>query len=403
MQALFSDAVFLELAEKYGTPLYLYNGEKIENQYRQLQQSFDCSTTRFFYACKALTNQHILRLIRATGCSIDCSSINEAYMAIRAGFTPDKILYTSNGIAFEEIEAAVALGIHINIDSLSNLEKMGARYGHDYPVGIRLRPNIMAGGNLKISTGHEHSKFGIPIEQMEEILALVKHHNLHIRGLHIHTGSEIKDVAVFMQGAQRMLELIEFFPELTCMDLGGGFKVPYHPEESGTDIKKLAEETKVIQKTMSERAGRPIEIWFEPGKFLVSECGYLISRVNVLKQNGATIIAGIDSGFNHLIRPMFYDAYHLIRNVSHPTAPEKKYTITGNICETDQFATDRILPEINEGDYLVFFNAGAYGYEMASSYNARSKPAQVLIHRNESRLISRRETLDDLMHLQILK
>ncbi|MFM7359093.1 MAG: diaminopimelate decarboxylase [Sediminibacterium sp.] len=403
MQALFSDAVFLELAEKYGTPLYVYSGEKIENQYRQLQQSFDCSTTRFFYACKALTNQHILRLIRDTGCGIDCSSINEAYMAIRAGFTPDKILYTSNGIAFEEIEAAVALGIHINIDSLSNLEKMGARYGHDYPVGIRLRPNIMAGGNLKISTGHEQSKFGIPLEQIDEILRIVKHHQLHIRGLHIHTGSEIKDVSVFIEGAQRMMELIEFFPELICMDLGGGFKVPYHPDESGTDITKLGEETRLIQKAMSDRAGRSIEIWFEPGKFLVSECGYLITRVNVLKENGTTTIAGIDSGFNHLIRPMFYDAYHHIRNISHPDASEKSYTITGNICETDQFASDRSLPEISEGDYLVFFNAGAYGYEMASSYNARSKPAQVLIHRNEMRLISRRETLDDLLHLQILE
>jgi diaminopimelate decarboxylase len=205
-----------------------------------------------------------------------------------------------------------------------------------------------------------------------------------------------------MEGAGLLLELIDHFPELSCIDLGGGFKVAYRPEESGTDIEELGKQTRAIQQAMSDRAGRPIEIWFEPGKFLVSECGYLITRVNVLKENGAVTIAGIDSGFNHLIRPMFYDAYHHIRNISHPDAAEKKYTITGNICETDQFASDRSLPNISEGDYLVFFNAGAYGYEMASSYNARSKPAQVLIYRGETRMISRRETLDDLLHLQIL-
>jgi len=402
MQAIFSDSLLKELAVTYGTPLYVYSGDKIEEQYHRLQTAFDTSTTRFFYACKALTNQHILKIILHVGGGIDCSSINEAHMAVKAGFPPDRILYTSNGIAFEEIEEAVKLGLHINIDSLSNLEKMGARFGNQYPVGIRLRPNIMAGGNLKISTGHEQSKFGIPIEQMGDILELVQRYQLAIRGLHIHTGSEIKDVKIFMEGAGLLLELIDHFPHLSCIDLGGGFKVAYRPEESGTDIEELGKQTLAMQQAMSARAGRPIEIWFEPGKFLVSECGYLITRVNVLKENGAVTIAGIDSGFNHLIRPMFYDAYHHIRNISQPDAVEKKYTITGNICETDQFATDRSLTTISEGDYLVFFNAGAYGYEMASSYNARSKPAQVLIYRGETRLISRRETLDDLLHLQIL-
>ena len=402
MQAIFTDAFLQELATQYGTPLYVYSGDKIAEQYKHLQESFDTKTTRFFYACKALTNQQILRLIRDLGCGIDCSSINEAHMAVRAGFTPDKILYTSNGIAFDEIETAVSMGIHINIDSLSNLEKMGVKYGHHYPVGIRLRPNIMAGGNLKISTGHEQSKFGIPLEQIDEILQIVHRHNMHIRGLHIHTGSEIKDVKVFMEGANLLLDLIDHFPELSCIDLGGGFKVAYRPDESGTDILQLAEETKSMQEAMSKRAGRPIEIWFEPGKYLVSECGYLVARVNVIKENGSTVFAGIDSGFNHLIRPMFYDAYHHIRNISNPNAPEKIYTITGNICETDQFAANRPLPEIKEGDFLVFFNAGAYGYEMSSSYNARSRPAQVVHYQGETRLISRRETLDDLMHLQIL-
>jgi diaminopimelate decarboxylase len=397
-----SDEVLRQLADEFSTPLYVYDGEKIAEQYQLLQAAFNPASTRFFYACKSLTNVNILRLIKNLGCGIDCSSINEAYLAIQAGCSPNNILYTSNGIAFEEIVAATELGIHINIDSLSNLEKFGARFGHSYPVGIRLRPNIMAGGNLKISTGHEKSKFGIPLEDIQLVLDLVKTHNLQISGLHVHTGSEIKDVAVFLQVAQLLIDLIPNFPELKCIDLGGGFKVPYRDNETGTDLNELGRKTAEIQAEIKEKFGKQLEIWFEPGKFLVSECGYLITQVNVLKQSGQILFAGINSGFNHLIRPMFYDAYHRIKNISHPNAAEKTYTITGNICETDQFAENRALAEIREGDYLVFYNAGAYGYEMASNYNARFKPAQVLIENGTSRLISRRDTLDDLLRLQIL-
>jgi diaminopimelate decarboxylase len=397
-----SDEVLRQLADEFSTPLYVYDGEKIAEQYQLLQAAFNPASTRFFYACKSLTNVNILRLIKNLGCGIDCSSINEAYLAIQAGCSPNNILYTSNGIAFEEIVAATELGIHINIDSLSNLEKFGARFGHSYPVGIRLRPNIMAGGNLKISTGHEKSKFGIPLEDVQLVLDLVKTHNLQISGLHVHTGSEIKDVAVFLQVAQLLIDLIPNFPELKCIDLGGGFKVPYRDNETGTDLNELGRKTAEIQAEIKEKFGKQLEIWFEPGKFLVSECGYLITQVNVLKQSGQILFAGINSGFNHLIRPMFYDAYHRIKNISHPNAAEKTYTITGNICETDQFAENRALAEIREGDYLVFYNAGAYGYEMASNYNARFKPAQVLIENGTSRLISRRDTLDDLLRLQIL-
>jgi diaminopimelate decarboxylase len=397
-----SNEVLRQLADEFGTPLYVYDGEKIAEQYQLLQSAFNPASTRFFYACKSLTNVNILRLIKNLGCGIDCSSINEAYLAIQAGCSPNNILYTSNGIAFEEIVAATELGIHINIDSLSNLEKFGARFGHSYPVGIRLRPNIMAGGNLKISTGHEKSKFGIPLEDIQLVLDLVKTHNLQISGLHVHTGSEIKDVSVFLQVARLLIDLIPNFPELTCIDLGGGFKVPYRDTETGTDLKELGSKTAEIQAEIQTKFGKQLEIWFEPGKFLVSECGYLITQVNVLKQSGPILFAGINSGFNHLIRPMFYDAYHRIKNISHPNAPEKLYTITGNICETDQFAENRALAEIREGDYLVFYNAGAYGYEMASNYNARFKPAQVLLENGTSRLISRRDTLDDLLRLQIL-
>jgi len=397
------DTLLCSLADEYGTPLYVYDGNKIANQYQQLLQAFTPGKTRFFYACKALTNQNILQLVQRMGCGIDCSSINEAHLAVRAGFTPNNILYTSNGIDFSEIVAATELGIHINIDSLSNLEKFGARFGHSYPVGIRLRPNIMAGGNLKISTGHEKSKFGIPIDDINRVTDLVAKYNMQIASLHVHTGSEIKDVAIFLQVARMLIPLIPLFPELKCMDMGGGFKVPYRDEETGTDLNELGAKTKAIQDEIAAKLGRNLEVWFEPGKFLVSECGYLITRVNVLKQSGSITFAGVDSGFNQLIRPMFYDAYHRIKNISNPLGAEKLYTITGNICETDQFAENRPISEIREGDYLVFYNAGAYGYEMASTYNARFRPAQVLLENNTHRLISRRDTLDDLLRLQILE
>lgn len=389
-------------AAVYGTPLYVYQAEKITTQYEALKNAFSDCNTRFFYAAKALTNINILRHLKSLGCSVDCSSINEVKLAIKAGFIPSDILYTSNNIAFEEIEEAVSLGVSINIDSLSNLEKFGARYGHSYPVGVRLRPNIMAGGNLKISTGHAHSKFGIPVEQLDLLLDIVKHYAIHVRTLHIHTGSEIKEVSVFIQGVKLLLGLADKFPELEVIDLGGGFKVPYQPGELGTDMVLLGKEITNVFAGYAANTGRSLQVWFEPGKYLVSEAGYFLTTVTVLKHHGDLHFAGVDSGLNHLIRPMFYDAYHRIENVSNPAGPLSTYQVVGNICETDNFAVDRPLPEIREGDLLVFYNAGAYGFEMASQYNARFRPAEVLFHQGEMTLIRRRETLEDLLHTQIL-
>jgi len=401
MHSITSNQQLTDLAASYGTPLYVYNADKISEQYQQLKTAFEGVNSRFFFACKALTNINILKHVRSLGCNIDCSSINEAHLAIRAGFDPKNILYTSNGIAFDEIETAVDLGINVNIDSLSNLEKFGKKYGHSYPVGIRLRPNIMAGGNLKISTGHEKSKFGIPIEQLDQLLALVKQYNIYIAGLHIHTGSEIKDVAVFMQVADIFFDLVPHFPEIHFLDLGGGFKVPYKDEEAGTDIPLLSTKVHESLKKLAATYQRSFQAWFEPGKFLVSECGSFITQVNVLKEHAAATFVGINSGFNHLIRPMFYEAYHRIRNISNPDGPIKHYAVTGNICETDTFAWDRPLNEVREGDLLVFDNAGAYGFEMGSNYNSRFLPAQVMIKNGTSFLIRKRDVLEDLLRNQI--
>ena len=388
-------------ASTYGTPLYVYHGEKIEAQYQNLLNHFSTKSTRFFYACKSLTNIHILNLVKNAGCNIDCSSINEVKLAIHVGFDVENILYTSNSIAFEEIKEAVSLGVHVNIDSLSNLEKFGAAFGGRYPVGIRIRPDILAGGNLKISTGHDKSKFGIPYTEKEALKNIQKKYGINISALHIHTGSEIKDVAVFLQSATVFENLLPDFPTVNILDFGGGFKVPYMPEEKGTDITLLGAEVNKIMEKLSAKMGRNLTAWFEPGKYLVSEAGYFITQVNVLKKSGDIEFAGINSGLNHLIRPMFYDAYHHIVNISSPNKEEKKYAVVGNICETDTFAWDRPIASIEEGDYLVFFNAGAYGYEMSSNYNARFKPAQVLYKNGKASLISRADTFEDLLNLQI--
>ena len=387
-------------ASTYGTPLYVYHGEKIEAQYQNLLNHFSTKSTRFFYACKSLTNIHILNLVKNAGCNIDCSSINEVKLAIHVGFDVENILYTSNSIAFEEIKEAVSLGVHVNIDSLSNLEKFGAAFGGRYPVGLRIRPDILAGGNLKISTGHDKSKFGIPYTEKEALKIIQKKYGIKISALHIHTGSEIKDVAVFLQSATVFENLLPDFPTVNILDFGGGFKVPYMPEEKGTDIALLGAEVNKIMEQLSTKMGRNLTAWFEPGKYLVSESGYFITQVNVLKKSGDIEFAGINSGLNHLIRPMFYDAYHHIVNISAPTKELKNYAVVGNICETDTFAWDRPIASIEEGDYLVFFNAGAYGYEMSSNYNARYKPAQVLYKNGKATLISRADTFEDLLRLQ---
>jgi diaminopimelate decarboxylase len=348
-----------------------------------------------------LTNINVLKYVNSIGCNIDCSSINEVKLAIKAGFIPSNILYTSSNIAFEEIVEAKELGAHINIDSLSNLEKFGKKFGHSYPVGIRLRPNIMAGGNLKISTGHAESKFGIPLENIDDVLKLVNETKLFIRTLHIHTGSEIKDVEVFAKGIEVLFEVAKKFPELEVIDLGGGFKVPYKPGEEGTDIEALGKIVKQEFDDLKKSTGRHMQVWFEPGKFLVTECGYFITTVNVIKNTSEIIFAGVNSGLNHLIRPMMYDAYHTIENISNANGPSKKYNVVGNICETDTFASHRMLPEVREGDLLVFKNAGAYCFEMSSNYNSRYKPAEILVKDGAMQLIRKREVMDDLLKNQV--
>ncbi len=396
-----TNSQLIEIADQYGSPLYIYDGATIVRQFNKLTSAFKQTNARFFYACKALSNINILKLIRNLGGNLDCVSINEVQLGLMAGFEPQQIIFTPNCVDFNEIEAAKDLGVNINIDNISLLEQFGNKFAGSYPVCIRINPHIMAGGNMKISTGHIDSKFGISIHQIRHILRIVKSTGLLVHGLHMHTGSEIKDIEVFIRSLEILLDLAHEFPELKFLDLGSGFKVPYQEGDYTTDLETLAQRINEVFAAFEEQEGRKFEIWFEPGKFLVSESGFFVVKANVIKQTTATTFIGVNSGFNHLIRPMFYEAYHKISNISNPDGPERIYTIVGNLCETDTFAWDRKINEVHEGDYLVFHNAGAYGAEMSSSFNSRPRPAEVLIHNDQTLLIRRAESFEDLLARQI--
>jgi len=402
MAPTLSNEILLKAAREFSTPLYVYDEERIHFQYAKLIHAFQKSDVSIFYACKALSNINVLRIFRDLGAGIDCVSLNEVQFALKAGVDPSKIIFTPNSVSFDDYTEAVSIGVNINIDNLEILQQFGTVYGNTYPVVVRINPHILAGGNIKISTGHIDSKFGISIDQVGQILDIKKQTGLAIKGLHLHTGSEIKEVDVFLNGLNLLLELSNQFEELTVIDLGGGFKIPYKPDEKGVDIGQLGEKLFERLDQFQHSNQRKFQIWFEPGKFLVSEAGYFLTKANIIKENPTRHFIGVDSGFNHLIRPMFYDAYHIIDNISNARGPLKTYNVVGNICETDTFAWDRELPEVHAGDILMFKNAGAYGFEMSSRFNSRTRPAEVIVAKGEMKLIRRRETLDDLLQGQIL-
>lgn len=401
MEPMIPQNILLNIAAQYQAPTYVYSADIMEQKYRKLVNAFKNCNAKIHYAAKALTNINVLRLFKELGSGLDTVSLQEVWLGLKAGFAPQDIIYTPNCVSLFELEEAIKLGVKLNIDNISILEQFGAKYGNTVPICIRVNPHILAGGNYKISTGHIDSKFGISIHQMRHVERIVKSLNINIEGLHMHTGSDILDTQVFLNATDILFNLAMDFPNLKYLDFGSGFKVAYKPDDIVTDIDDLGQKLAVRYQQFTEEYGHKIQIFFEPGKYLVSECGYFITQVNVIKQTTATVFAGIDSGANHLMRPMLYDAYHHITNISNPNGPKRIYTVVGYICETDTFAWDRPIAEITEGDYLVFHNAGAYGFMMASNYNSRFKPAEVLVRGNEVTLIRRRETLDDILATQV--
>ena len=392
-----NDQELLSVVQEYGSPLYVYDTAVMQSQYKRLQKAFTgVNKLRVHYAVKALSNISVLKYLHSLGAGMDTVSIQEVRLALEAGVPAEEIIYTPNGVSMEEIEKAASIGVQINIDNLSVLEQFGTKHPKT-PVCIRINPHVMAGGNTNISVGHIDSKFGISIHQLPHIKRIVENTGMWINGIHIHTGSDILDIEVFLYASEILFKAAEHFEDLEFIDFGSGFKVPYREGDIETNVEEFGEKLSHRFNEFCQSYGRDLTLTFEPGKFLVSEAGKFLAKVNVVKQTTSTVFAQVDSGFNHLIRPMLYGSQHYISNISNPDGRERFYTVTGYICETDTFANNRRIAEIREGDILAFHNAGAYCFTMASNYNSRYRPAEILWHKGKSHVIRERETFDDLI------
>ena len=396
------NSILLKISKKHKSPIYIYDGEKIENQYNRLKKAFSgIKKLKINYACKALSNISILNFIRKLGSGLDTVSIQEVELGIKSGFEPKNIIYTPNGVSLEEIEKVSKMGVQINIDNLSILEQFGTKFPNT-PVCIRINPHIMAGGNNNISVGHIDSKFGVSVHQIPHVLRIMENTSMRINGVHMHTGSDILDIDVFIHAAEILFDTALKFKNLEFIDFGSGFKVPYEMGDIETNIEELGEKLSKRFNDFCKNYGKDIELAFEPGKFLVSSAGFFLTKVNAIKQTTSTVFAQIDSGFNHLIRPMFYGSHHEIINISNPKGKNRFYTVVGYICETDTFANNRRISEISEGDILAFKNAGAYCFTMSSNYNSRYKPAEILFYNNKDHIIRKKENMVDILNNQIL-
>ncbi|HTH57313.1 MAG TPA: diaminopimelate decarboxylase [Cyclobacteriaceae bacterium] len=390
------------IAKEFGTPVFVYDGKKITSQLQNLKNAFSENPLKVKFALKALSNISILKLLHMHGAGMDAVSVNEVKLALGVGVKKEDINFTPSCVDFSEIAEGVDLGVSVNLDNLTMLERFGRKYGSSYPCGLRLNPHIMAGGNYKISTGHGNSKFGISIYQLPDVMRLVDQYRIVVNGLHIHTGSEITETEVYLKMAEILFGIARDFPALQFIDFGSGFKVAYKEGDHVTNIYDLGLKLGKSFKEFYHSYGKQLELWIEPGKYLVSEAGYLLVNVNVVKTTPSVTFAGVDSGLNHLIRPMMYDAYHEIVNVTNTTGDHKIYTVVGNICETDTLGADRKMNEVREGDLFAIKNAGAYGYSMASNYNSRFRPAEVLVWNGKAHLIRKRDTFDDLVRNQVV-
>jgi diaminopimelate decarboxylase len=396
------NTVLTSIANQFGSPIYVYDAEKMEHHYKRLTQAFqNVPQLRINYAVKALSNVNILSFMHSLGAGLDTVSIQEVKLGLSAGVPAHMIIFTPNGVSLEEIEEAAALGVQINIDNLSLLEQFGSKHP-DVPVCIRINPHVMAGGNANISVGHIDSKFGISIHQLPHIVRIVENTGMRINGIHMHTGSDILDIDVFLHAAEILFTTAKSFHDLEFLDFGSGFKVPYHPNDIETNIEELGQKLGERFQSFCKDYGKELTLAFEPGKFLVSEAGYFLTQVNVVKQTTSTVFAQVNSGFNHLIRPMLYGSQHHIKNISNPNGHERFYSVVGYICETDTFANNRRINEISEGDLLCFHNAGAYCFSMASNYNSRFRPAEIFWHQGEAKLIRKAEQFEDLLHNQVV-
>ncbi len=390
--------LFIKFAEKYGTPLYIYDADLIVKRYKELYKYITWPKLKILYAMKANYNIGILHLLKSSKAYLDTVSPAEVHLALKLGFSKDDILYTANNITDEEMREIKKTGVLFNIDSLSRLQKYTAAYPGS-EICIRFNPDVYAGAHKHVKTGGEITKFGILLSDVNSVKEITNKYNIKVVGLHEHTGSGIGETDKVYESMTNLLKIAnqEDFPHLKFIDFGGGFKIPYKPTSTRIDYAGFGENISSIFSDFCKRYGRDLYMYFEPGKYIVAESGYLLIEVNTIKNNRGRLIAGTNSGFNHLIRPILYGSHHQIENISNPNGELKIYDVCGNICETgDCFAEQRELPEIREGDKLIIKNAGAYCYSMGSIYNLRSMPSELLIAGGKEFLITKRLSNEEL-------
>jgi diaminopimelate decarboxylase len=393
--------ILKEAALKFGTPIYLYDLKIIENQFDKLNKELSVlENYKIHFAAKSLSNISILKFIKKMGAGLDAVSIEEVMIGLKCGFNKDEILYTPNGVSFEEIKQAFKLGVKINLDSIESVKDFVNEFGNQ-SITVRINPGIYAGGNDNVSVGHSKSKFGIPEERIDELLDMEKKDKIKITGLHIHTGSDITKNNQFKEGIKKIFSIARDFKNIESIDLGGGIKIPYFKDDTSTNLNDYVKEVSKELKNFELEFNKKLKLIFEPGKFLVSDCGFFITKVNYIKSTKTKDFLQVDSGLNHLLRPTLYGSHHEIINLSNPAGKKKEYDVVGYICEKDTFAEKRKIPETSVGDLICFKNAGAYGFEMSSNYNSRLKPAEVCIYNNKILKIREAQSLKDLLIGQI--
>ena len=379
---MISSSDLLNISQKFGTPIYVYDGNLIQQKFKNLQKHFQDFPHVIHYAMKANENPEILKILKKNGAKIDAVSTGEIQRALDIGFPPEDIIFTPSFPDFDEIDFAIAQNIHLHAGELYILDYLLKNYPK-LSIGLRINPAYSIEGNQKIATAHQNSKFGIPLTDLDIILQKIKG-KLRVESLHIHTGSDVKTWEDLAYSADVLFDLLPKFPDVKYLDLGSGFKVKYQKNDNSIDLNAYAH----FIKSRLNDIPRNLTIHFEPGKYLVSEAGYLLVKINGLKQGYQKKFAGVNSGFHHLIRPMYYDAYHEIVNLSNPNGKLETYDIVGQLCEEDTLAYDRQISEIKPQDILAIKNAGAYGFSMSSHYNLHAKPKEILVLDNQIKDIS---------------
>ncbi len=386
--------VLVSVADRFGTPCFVYSEHVIRERVRQLREAFAAWDVRLLYAMKANSNVSVLRVMQSMGVGLDVVAPGEAALAFHCGYPPEQMFFSGNNLSDEDVRWACDADLWINVGEVSTIEIV-ARHRPGAAISLRVNLEVGAGHHQHVVTGGKGSKFGITEDAIPVAVATAERHGLRVCGLHQHIGSGNLDPTPMVSAVERLTAVARTVDGLEFVNIGGGLGVPYRPDEEPLDPFQLANG---LQPSLDELKDRGVAAWLEPGRFLVAESGALLVRVTSVKEREGITFAGTDSGMGHLIRPALYDAYHNIWNLSNPDGELRQYDVVGNICETgDYFAKGRMLQEVREGDLLAVCDTGAYAMSMSSEYNLRPRPAEVMVDSaGEAHISRKRESTEDI-------